>query len=72
MQTLHNKNKLKIFFENDVFKACILTVFEKICREKNENKNALACIMTLFETVFETAMRKKNSKCFDLIKVEVT
>jgi len=46
MQTLHTQIKPRKKNENDVYKACILAVFETIwnCREKNENNVSKACI----------------------------
>ena len=50
-------------FENNVSKACILTVFEKIwnCRETNENNVSKTCILTVFKTIWNCREHFENN-----------
>ena len=54
--------------ENNVYKACSVTVFETIwnCREKMKTMSLRHAVWRYLKR-FKTAMRK-NSTCFDLIK----
>ena len=62
IQTLHTQIKPKQKNENDVSKACILTVFETIwnSREIDGNNVSKACILVVFETIWKNILRAMN------------